>query len=230
MAGAFVGYYFFRQRKESNADASCKEQLSSEMSQSGNSGNQPPWDSGKRFSSRKPEQAAAEQVTELKESEQTDTTVNYHWPKELIEDLEMTLSEGAPDGEMRQIRERAGDGVLTQMEPNCSEAAPEAQMPPAQDMIAKLEDKIAEHKRKEEMLRTESEVLKGLVENTAVFMAVVDGTGKIVLMNGLMLQSLGYTADEVIGMQFAFEVYSTEVYRAGVARFGDTHGKEQTES
>ena len=41
-------------------------------------------------------------------------------------------------------------------------------------MIAKLEDKIAEHKRKEEMRRTQSEVLKGLVENTAVFMAVVD--------------------------------------------------------
>ena len=53
------------------------------------------------------------------------------------------------------------------------------------------------------MLRTESEVLKGLVENAAAFMAVVDGTGKIVLMNSLMLQSLGYTADEVIGMQFA---------------------------
>ena len=57
--------------------------------------------------------------------------------------------------EIQRTCERAGDGVLTQMEPNYSEAAPEAQMPPAQDMIAKLEDKIAEHRRKEEMLRTE---------------------------------------------------------------------------
>ena len=47
-AGAFVGYYFHRQWKKSNAEASCKEQLSSEISQSGISGNQPPWDLGRR--------------------------------------------------------------------------------------------------------------------------------------------------------------------------------------
>ena len=147
-AGAFVGYYFHRQWKKSDAEATCKEQLSSEISQSGNSGNQPPWISGKEVLLPEAETGPAEQVTEFEKYAVTRTTAHDHHPKELIENLEIPVSEGVPDVEMLATSELEGDGVLTQMEPNCSEAAPEAQMPPAQNIIAKLEDKIAEHKER----------------------------------------------------------------------------------
>lgn len=61
---------------------------------------------------------------------------------------------------------------------------------------------ISARKRAEEVLRQERDFNTTLIESSPVFFVAIDAGGKILTMNEMMLQTLGYTADEVKGQDY----------------------------
>ena len=70
------------------------------------------------------------------------------------------------------------------------------------DLLANMDNRIAPPWRNKESLQKDSEILKGFIDNTVLFAVAIGAEGNIAMVSPFMLQSLGYTVDEVIGKQF----------------------------
>ncbi len=61
---------------------------------------------------------------------------------------------------------------------------------------------ITDRKRAAEELRKEKEFSQTLVQSSPIFFVAISPTGKTIMMNDTLLQALGYTRDEVVGMDY----------------------------
>jgi len=61
---------------------------------------------------------------------------------------------------------------------------------------------ITERKKAERALHYERDFNKKLIDTASAFFAVINDEGKIVMMNKLMLDTLGYSAEEVVGKEY----------------------------
>lgn len=68
--------------------------------------------------------------------------------------------------------------------------------------IEELEAKVGELKILETELRKGIEFLTSSIDNAAIFFAVIDASGKTVMMNRRMSRSLGYSEDEIVAADF----------------------------
>jgi PAS domain S-box-containing protein len=64
-----------------------------------------------------------------------------------------------------------------------------------------IED-ITERKRAEEALRKERDFVQTLVQASPAYFVAIGADGKTIMMNGAMLDVLGYTSDEVVGRDY----------------------------
>ncbi|MBI5572665.1 MAG: PAS domain S-box protein [Desulfomonile tiedjei] len=72
----------------------------------------------------------------------------------------------------------------------------------SQIVTAALEDRVDEQKSTELLPQTETDFPARFMEHAAIFFAVLDPHGKIVIMNPAILECLGYSSAEVIGVDF----------------------------
>ncbi|PSB48357.1 hypothetical protein C7B67_18010 [filamentous cyanobacterium Phorm 6] len=79
---------------------------------------------------------------------------------------------------------------------------------------ARLELEIEERQQAEKIVRKERDFNLKIIENSPIFFVAIDSEGKILLANECMLESVGYTAAEVIGQD----------YLATFVPFGDRAG------
>jgi diguanylate cyclase (GGDEF)-like protein/PAS domain S-box-containing protein len=70
------------------------------------------------------------------------------------------------------------------------------------DRISELEQELACRKETEETLRREYVLKSNMVEHNPAFFVAIDGQGIVRLMNGSMLDALGYTFEEVTGKSY----------------------------
>ncbi len=61
---------------------------------------------------------------------------------------------------------------------------------------------ITDSKHAQEELRKEKEFSQTLVQSSPIFFVAISSTGKTIMMNDSLLQALGYTRDEVVGMDY----------------------------
>jgi len=68
--------------------------------------------------------------------------------------------------------------------------------------VKKLEKVEAERKWAEKALKAEKEFAFSIIDNAPTFFVAIDAQGKTMMMNQLMLDFLGYAADEVVGKNY----------------------------
>ncbi|HBO45944.1 MAG TPA: hypothetical protein DD670_18885, partial [Planctomycetaceae bacterium] len=88
---------------------------------------------------------------------------------------------------------------------------------------------VTEQKRAEEQLRRERDFSKTLVETSPTFFVAIDPDGKTVMMNEVMLATLGYRPEEIVGKNY-IETFVPEADRPLLAEvFGRlTHDQQPT--
>ena len=83
--------------------------------------------------------------------------------------------------------------------------------------VAELEQVEAKSRQIEEKLRLEQDFNATLIQSVPLFFVVIDADGKTLMMNEAMLQSLGYTADEVVDKDY-LTIFVPERDRAALSR------------
>ena len=61
---------------------------------------------------------------------------------------------------------------------------------------------LSEQKKAEEALKKEQDFNSVIIQSSPVFIVAIDAEGKVLMMNQVMLKTLGYTAEQVMGLDY----------------------------
>jgi len=70
------------------------------------------------------------------------------------------------------------------------------------NIVSTIAQDITKRKLNEETLRQERDFSRTIVQTSPTFFVAIGSDGKTIMMNDLMLQTLGYTLNEVVGMDY----------------------------
>ncbi|MBI5249435.1 MAG: PAS domain S-box protein [Desulfomonile tiedjei] len=196
-AGVLVRNYFSKRTKIGEYSAGDGERQASEPL-----ANQPKTSvQGEAILHKGPE-ASPIVATETERTPETRVTLDKDQSQGTVEDAKMSLPKGDPDVEIRSIEQDLPEKPIVQTKEGELELRLEERKALYLQKIEELEIRTAEQHVLEQELRKRKEFLTSCIDNASIFFAVIDTTGKTVMMNRRMSGSLGYAEDEVTNVDF----------------------------